>query len=223
MFCQNCGAKVKDDAVFCSSCGKRIGANLEVTLQAADPVINTVENKADGITGDAIQETKDLSNIIGTQYSLTWKSYSLTRFPISIFLYENMTKTLELKEDKIDVIGPEPWLGKQTLLKSINYKEIASVSCDVKPANTAVGWIIPILFILFIWLIGNIVDIDTAFALVLGILEIYIIPIWSRSSIKPVYLTIVEKNGKKTKLKGEKAYAQVAVEAEKNIKTLMSK
>lgn len=240
MFCQNCGAKVKDDAVFCSSCGKRIGANPEVPLQADAPITNIVENRVENkpdnvlqgneqpesepssTTKGSIQEPKDLPDIIGTQYSLTWKSYSLTRFPLSIFLYENMTKTLELKEEKIDVIGPEPWLGKQKLLDSISYSDIASVDCKVVPANTAIGWVFTALSILlaFILLVGSEI---TVFSVVLGILFIYVIPCYSRSTRKPVCLTITEKNGKKIKFKGEKAYIQVATDAAAAINALISK
>lgn len=36
--------------------------------------------------------------------------------------------------------------GKEKLLKSISYNNIASVSYKIKPANTAIGWIITILY-----------------------------------------------------------------------------
>ena len=197
MFCTNCGAEIKENAAFCTSCGQKTGNNSSV--------INQV--------------TENLSGIIGTQYSFTWKSYSLTRFPFSIILYQNLTNTLELKEDRIDVIGPDKWFGNPKFIKSINYSDISSVNCEFKPANTAIGWIITIFSILFIFSTHN----ETAFSVILAIILIYVVPIWSRSVIKPVYLTIVEKNGNKTKFKGEKDCIQTAQEAVNNINAMISK
>lgn len=131
-----------------------------------------------------------------------------------------MRTTLELNKEQISVFGPDIMWGKEKLLKSISYNNIASVSCKIKPANTAIGWIITILSVLMVFLfLGAEISL---FSIFLIIAFIYVIPIWSRSVIKPVRLTIVEKNGKKTKLKGEKNCIQIAENAARSINTLIT-
>lgn len=198
MFCTNCGAEIKENDVFCMSCGQKIGYNSGAVNQAAE----------------------NLSYIVGKKYSFTWKSYSLARFPLSIILYQRLTNTIELKEDRIDIIGPDKLLGNSKFIKSINYNDISDISCDVKPFNTALGWIITIVSILsaFAMAGGN-----ALFDVFLAIILCYTVPIWSRSVIKPVHLIITEKNGNKTKFKGEKDCIQAAEEATKNINILISK
>lgn len=197
MFCAKCGTELRDGAKFCPSCGKNTGNNPD----------------------DKIQSAKDFTSIVGTKYSLTWKSYSLSRFPLSLILYSNMTTTIELNKEQISVFGPDIMWGKEKLLKSISYNNIASVSYKIKPANTAIGWIITILSILMAFLFFGVEAEVSLFSIFLIIAFIYIIPIWSRSVIKPVRLTIVEK---KTKLKGEKNCIQIAENAARSINTLIA-
>lgn len=202
MLCTKCGTELREGAKFCQSCGKSTGNNPD----------------------NSIQPVKDFTNIIGKKYPFTWKSYSLARFPLSLILCSDMTTTLEMDKEQINVFGPDIMFGKEKLLKSISYNNIDSISYKIKPANTAIAWIITIISVLsaFLFFGSGIFDISL-FSLFMIIALIYIIPVWSRSVIKPVRLTIIEKNGKKTKLKGEKKCIQIAENAVKDINALINK